>query len=465
MAEFQHIIGSILKDISKARVSSDAYVRGVSEIYEQNESLRFFPVPRTEIDQVALDLHFAIGALNEIALSDAQQANIATSIEQKIIAILEETMKFLGLPKELATTFYEQLSAEDKAIFIQGEVPHHGNTSASVNTPPVEGSHTPYDYIPVYLPLFLDNHYLWIINTTGTSIEVMEGKVHQVHNALTTAMSQIETELRVVVYAILEAMRVPAVTSASDAAKIEGAKETIYGKVMEKLLRKASRTDDFQITMEIDVLFNIIEREIKALSITFDTLNENALTAAINAQHVEITSIEDQIQQAMASVIADNLPGQILDSIAQFIAQMQALVSQSNYLKSHYATQSEMQTAMVKNYRDFLLTPILHPYRENVSDFMKNSFFDHRPNQFEAGIHHFFHHQGENLIRQMYYQIEEIKDPLEDYQVDIQITNEELLSLPSHVRSSVKVDASIQNYVWSQSEAADGSKINHLIAE
>lgn len=465
MAEFQQIIGSILKDISKARVSSDAYVRGVSEIYEQNEGLRFFPVPRTEIDQVALDLHFAIGTLNEIALSDAQQANIATSIEQKVIAILEEALKFLGLAKALATTFYEQLSAEDKAIFIQGEVPRHGNASDSVNTPPAEGSYTPFDYIPVHLPRFLDNHYLWIINTTGISIEVLEGKVHQVHNALTAAMSQIETELRAVVYAILEAMRLPTVTSTSDAAKIEGAKETIYGKVLEELLKKVSKTDDFQITMEIDVLYNIIEREIKALSIPFDLPQKKDLNDAIKAQQIEITSIEDQIQQAMASLVADNLPGQILDSIAQFVARMKVLVSESDYLKSHYTTQSEMQLAMVKNYQDFLIAPIQDPYRENISDFMKNDFFDHRPSQFKTGIEHFFHHQGENLIRQMYYQIEEVKDPLEDYQIDVQVTNQELLSLPDHVRSSVKVDASIQNYVWSQSEAADGSKINHLIVE
>lgn len=60
MAELHQIIGAILRDISKARFSSDIYSRDIARCYEQDPLLRRFPSPRSEIEQVEIDLKFSI---------------------------------------------------------------------------------------------------------------------------------------------------------------------------------------------------------------------------------------------------------------------------------------------------------------------------------------------------------------------------------------------------------------------
>lgn len=59
MAEIRHIIGAILQDIAQARFSSDIYSRDISRYYEQDALLRRFPVPRSDIEEVDIELKFA----------------------------------------------------------------------------------------------------------------------------------------------------------------------------------------------------------------------------------------------------------------------------------------------------------------------------------------------------------------------------------------------------------------------
>lgn len=63
MAELHQVIGAILRDIAQARVTSDLYTRDVSRYYEQDSLLRIFPVPRSEISEVNIDLRFAISRI------------------------------------------------------------------------------------------------------------------------------------------------------------------------------------------------------------------------------------------------------------------------------------------------------------------------------------------------------------------------------------------------------------------
>ncbi|MBL4705822.1 MAG: hypothetical protein JKY54_14950 [Flavobacteriales bacterium] len=60
MAELHNVVGAILRDIAQARVTSDLYSREVSRYYEEDSLLRLFPIPRTEIKEVEIDLMFGI---------------------------------------------------------------------------------------------------------------------------------------------------------------------------------------------------------------------------------------------------------------------------------------------------------------------------------------------------------------------------------------------------------------------
>jgi len=63
MAQLQQIVGALIRDVALARVSSDIFSRDVSRYYEQDPLLRRFPVPRTEVDEVEIDLKFVVAGL------------------------------------------------------------------------------------------------------------------------------------------------------------------------------------------------------------------------------------------------------------------------------------------------------------------------------------------------------------------------------------------------------------------
>ena len=72
MAELHNIIGSILRDISQARAASDIYSRNLSKYYEQDPLLRRFPTPRTDIDEIEINLKFTISG---IEMNPSQEEN------------------------------------------------------------------------------------------------------------------------------------------------------------------------------------------------------------------------------------------------------------------------------------------------------------------------------------------------------------------------------------------------------
>jgi hypothetical protein len=96
MPELHQILGSLFSDIAQSVFTSDLYSRDISRYYEQDGLLRHFPVPRTEISELDLDLKFAI---SEIELDSAQriefEANAATI--------------FIDFSNTLSASFYREL--------------------------------------------------------------------------------------------------------------------------------------------------------------------------------------------------------------------------------------------------------------------------------------------------------------------------------------------------------------------
>lgn len=65
MAQLHDVVGAILRDIAQSRVTSDLYSREVSRYYEEDSLLRLFPIPRTEIREVEIDLTFGISEVRK----------------------------------------------------------------------------------------------------------------------------------------------------------------------------------------------------------------------------------------------------------------------------------------------------------------------------------------------------------------------------------------------------------------
>lgn len=102
MPELHHILGSIFRDIAQSVFTSDMYSRDISRYYEQDPLLRHFPVPRTEVDELEVQLKFAIASID---LNPAQTVSRESSA----------ATVFVDFSYDLSEQFFETLddSLED----------------------------------------------------------------------------------------------------------------------------------------------------------------------------------------------------------------------------------------------------------------------------------------------------------------------------------------------------------------
>lgn len=109
MATFENVLGSILRDIGEARVSSDIYARDASFAYQKDPVLRRFPVPRVDISDLEVDLKFSISGIkksNEIDNEDPEINSI------KINQIVNRNFERFGeeLAEKNIDLFYRQVN-------------------------------------------------------------------------------------------------------------------------------------------------------------------------------------------------------------------------------------------------------------------------------------------------------------------------------------------------------------------
>jgi hypothetical protein len=97
MPELHHILGSIFRDIAQSVFTSDMYSRDISRYYEQDPLLRHFPVPRTEVDELEVQLKFAIASID---------LNPAHSVSRESSA----ATVFVDFSYDLSEQFFETLA-------------------------------------------------------------------------------------------------------------------------------------------------------------------------------------------------------------------------------------------------------------------------------------------------------------------------------------------------------------------
>jgi hypothetical protein len=92
--ELCQLVGAALRDVAQARFTADLFSRQISFVYEADGVLRRFPVPRVDIDEAEITLHFAI---KEVALDpdrhSSRNATIGSLFDQYSVRIVRETMQ------------------------------------------------------------------------------------------------------------------------------------------------------------------------------------------------------------------------------------------------------------------------------------------------------------------------------------------------------------------------------------
>lgn len=97
MAEIHHILGAIFRDIAQSVFSSDLYSRDISHYYEQDPLLRHFPTPRTQVEEMDVQLKFAISNVIQNPTQSVDRESSAATI-------------FIDFSYDLSEHFFDALS-------------------------------------------------------------------------------------------------------------------------------------------------------------------------------------------------------------------------------------------------------------------------------------------------------------------------------------------------------------------
>jgi hypothetical protein len=131
MPELHQILGSLFSDIAQSVFTSDLYSRDISRYYEQDGLLRHFPVPRTEISELEVELKFAIAGIElNPTQSIGREANAATlfidfsyTLSESFYEALHETLVDLkGQNKPIDDTLLSQAASQVNAIYLRQDL-------------------------------------------------------------------------------------------------------------------------------------------------------------------------------------------------------------------------------------------------------------------------------------------------------------------------------------------------------
>ncbi len=92
MSQLNSIIASILSDINEAKSQADAASRDIAKSYAADQILRYFPVPRIGIQNLEVEIKYAVQGVDEKPISNSQSQK---KIADFITAFSNETAKEL----------------------------------------------------------------------------------------------------------------------------------------------------------------------------------------------------------------------------------------------------------------------------------------------------------------------------------------------------------------------------------
>lgn len=144
LPELYQLVGAALRDVAQARFMSDVFSRQIAFVYERDGVLRRFPVPRVDIDEAEITLHFVI---KDVAIdgsrSSSRNATIGSLFDQYSVQIVRETMQLVREQTRAATAaaaddsqrasfaaFEKRFLSDENRELLQGRLLQYFNESA-----------------------------------------------------------------------------------------------------------------------------------------------------------------------------------------------------------------------------------------------------------------------------------------------------------------------------------------------
>lgn len=120
MSQLNQIIASLLSDINEAKSKADEASRNLAQTYASDDILRYFPVPKIGIQNLEIELKYAIEAVEEkpikssqsqqrlAALLDSFSSQLAKEIKAEVAKVTQTNELFRKLGTEYPSTSWEE---------------------------------------------------------------------------------------------------------------------------------------------------------------------------------------------------------------------------------------------------------------------------------------------------------------------------------------------------------------------
>lgn len=125
MSNLSKVVGAILRDITDARSQADLQAREISRLYAADAILRYFPVPRAEVQDIRIELKFAVhtekirpgtGKVDPERFGQVLEQfsrSLSGKLQKTWAAVIHEDDKYVDLKKDLlAKSSRAQLQAK-----------------------------------------------------------------------------------------------------------------------------------------------------------------------------------------------------------------------------------------------------------------------------------------------------------------------------------------------------------------
>jgi hypothetical protein len=122
--EIKDVIGAILSDLASARNISDLHSRRLINYYRQDNLLKYFPVPRSEIRSVNIEMKFAVKVIEEDGTrSSTRQGKMSNVVEKysfEMVNAVSEGVIDLHENNPQLEFLAETLSASEERQYLVG---------------------------------------------------------------------------------------------------------------------------------------------------------------------------------------------------------------------------------------------------------------------------------------------------------------------------------------------------------
>ncbi len=181
MSQLNQIIASLLRDINEAKAMADTASRTLALTYSSDDVLKFFPIPRIGIQNLEVEMKYAIEGVEEKPFESGQSRerlenyikNFSAETAREIRSEIGKITSKNELYKDLGDQYPNDLWQENVAKMISGKLENLTNPGAEVSKNIQSAKKSLQEELPQVIPSVIKSAGFAVVPTAKGSFELV----------------------------------------------------------------------------------------------------------------------------------------------------------------------------------------------------------------------------------------------------------------------------------------------------